>query len=131
MDNELNVRGIVRPEISIQGHVIPSVSMRGEIQKGVGSGGMVIVKTKAEWALLPQMMSRKGTIYVYSDYREETNPETGEITYIPRAKIGDGMTYVVDLPFATMSITDEDIARWNDHVGVYVDEETHEMIFYH
>lgn len=131
MDNELNVRGVVRPEVSIKGSVVPSISLRGEIQKGIGGGAGVIMKTKAEWALLPTLKSHKGVFYVYTDYRQEEDPETHKIINIPRMKIGDGMSYVVDLPFSTMSITDEDIARWNDHVGVIVDEETHNMIFYH
>lgn len=131
MDKELNVRGIVRPEISVKGNVTPQVTMRGEVQKGVGTGVGMIVKTKEEWAQLRHVMSKKNMFYVYSNYRIETNPDTGEEIWIPRVKIGDGSTYVVDLPFTTMSITDEDIARWDDHVGVYVDEETHNMIFYH
>lgn len=131
MENELNVRGVVRPEISIQGKVIPSINVRGEIQKGIGSGAGVIMKTKAEWAALPTLMSHKGVFYVYTDYRQEENPETHEIVDIPAMKIGDGMTYVIDLPFTTISITEEDIRKWNDHVGVIVDEETHNMIFYH
>ena len=88
-------------------------------------------KTKDEWASMPGLMSIKDALYIYTDYRQETNPDTGEIKNIPRMKIGDGMAYVIDLPFATMSITDEDITRWNDHVGVYVDESTNNMIFYH
>ena len=132
MDNELNVRGIVRPEISIQGHVIPSVSMKGEIQKGSGTGGGVIMKTKAEWAALPTMMSKKGVFYVYTDYRQEENPVTHEIVNIPAMKIGDGMSYVVDLPFTTLAITEEDIERWNNKsdLQVTIDEETNRMVFY-
>ena len=130
-DNNINVRGIVRPEISIQGKVVPQVSLKGEIQKGIGTGVAMIIKTKEEWALLPHMMSKKGVMYVYSNYRIEIDPVTQQEKLIPRVKLGDGTTYVVDLPFTTMSITDEDIARWNNHVGVYVDEENNNMIFYH
>lgn len=132
MDNELNVRGIVRPEISIQGHVIPAISLRGGIQKGTGVGGGVVMKTKAEWAELPTMMSKKGVFYVYTDYRQEEDPVTHNVIDIPRMKIGDGMTYVIDLPFETMSITDADIERWNNKsdLQVRVDEETNSLIFY-
>lgn len=128
---EINIRGHVQPEITMKGKITPSISFKGEIQKSSGSGAGVIMKTKAEWAALPTLMSHKGVLYVYTDYRQEEDPETHEIINIPRMKIGDGMSYVADLPFSTMSITDEDIARWNDHVSVIVDEETHNMIFYH
>lgn len=93
---------------------------------------VVISHTKAEWAELHSLMSKKDIIYVYTDYRQEENPETHEIINIPRIKIGDGMTYVADLPFATMSITDDDIARWNNksNLQVMVDEETNSLVFY-
>jgi len=132
MDNELNVRGIVRPEISIEGRVIPTVSLRGEIQKGSGIGGGVVMHTKAEWAELTKLMSKKGTFYVYTDYRQEEDPETHEIINIPRMKIGDGISYVVDLPFSTMSITDSDIEKWNNKsdLQVTIDEEDSKLIFY-
>jgi len=132
MDNELNVRGIVRPEISIEGHVVPAISLRGEIQKGSGVGGGVVMHTKAEWSELPRVLAKKGVFYVYTDYRQEENPETHEIVNIPAMKIGDGMSYVVDLPFTTLAITEEDIERWNNKsdLQVIIDEETNRMVFY-
>lgn len=92
----------------------------------------IVSKTVAEWAELPQYMSVKNSLYIYSDYRREVNPETGEVKLIPRIKIGDGMTFVADLPFSTMSITQEDIDRWNNKsdLQVTVDEDGHNLIFY-
>lgn len=88
MNDEITVRGIVRPEISI----------RGEVQKGVGGGG-IVMKTKEEWALLPTFRSAKGCIYVYTNWYIEIDPETGEEKWTPRIKIGDGVNYVEDLQF--------------------------------
>lgn len=119
-------------EINIRAKVSPYGAVFGEVQKSTGGGGAgVIMKTKAEWAELPTLKSIKGCFYVYTDYRQEEDPETHEITNIPAMKIGDGEAYVIDLPFETIAITEEDIARWNDHVGVIVDEETGSLIFYH
>lgn len=132
MNDELNIRGVVTPVKSVKAQIQPYARVQGVAQKTSGNGGAgVIMKTKEEWAELPQLKSIKGCFYVYTNYREEVDPDTGEVTLIPRIKIGDGVTYVVDLPFSTMSITDEDIARWNDHVGVVVDENTNTLIFYH
>lgn len=89
MNNELNVRGIVRPEISL----------RGEVQKTQGSGINVIMKTKEEWALLPTFKSTKGCFYVYTNWYIETDPDTGDEKWTPRIKIGDGINYVEDLQF--------------------------------
>lgn len=108
----------------------PIIMILGETTKI--SNTIVIVHTMAEWAELSSLMSKKGIFYVYSDYRQEEDPETHEIINIPRMKIGDGSTYVVDLPFTTMSITDDDIRRWNNKsdLQVMVNEEEHSIIFY-
>jgi hypothetical protein len=92
----------------------------------------IVSKTVEEWRALPQYMSVKNSLYIYSDYRREIDPETGDVTLIPRMKIGDGVTYVADLPFTTMSITQDDIDRWNSKsdLQVTVDEDEHNLIFY-
>lgn len=108
----------------------PNVSLSGTLQTGNGSGNCkIITKTKAEWNEEPTLMSQKNTLYVYSDYREET--VSGETVYIPRLKIGDGTTYVIDLPFSTMSITQADVDRWNSAttLSVEADDETETLIF--
>ena len=123
---KVTVKDVLTVSQVIDGNLNPQEQIRGgDVQKGQGSTVDVISKTTEEWRRSPQEMSKKNCIYVYSDYRIEDGVK------IPRIKIGDGMSYVVDLPFSTMSITEEDIERWNDHVGVYVDEESHNMIFYH
>lgn len=122
MANFKEIRGIVQSELTL----------RGEVQKSDGSIYVAVIsKTKAEWAQVPQMMSVNRVLYVYSDYRQEEDPVTHEIINIPRIKIGDGASYVADLPFATMSITEEDIAKWNEGgIKVRVDDETNSLVFY-
>lgn len=118
---EINIRGRVRPEINI----------RGSVQKTNGSGGSgTICHTTEEWeTTYRDLRSVKGYLYVYSDYRKITDPTTGEvIEVIPRIKIGDGDAYVTDLPFTTMSITDADIARWDNKVSASVDEVNNNLI---
>lgn len=88
---------------------------------------IVISKTTAEWAALTSLISVKNAVYVYTDYKAIGT--SGD--YQPGIKIGDGMAYVVDLPFVTTEdarITAEDIANWNNKVAVMVDGEN--MIFY-
>jgi len=38
-------------------------------------------------------------LVVYTDYQTKTDPETGEVIYIPNFKIGDGNAYLADKPF--------------------------------
>ena len=101
------------------------------VVRQIGGNGNVIVRTKEEWNAMPHLLSVKGCIYVYSNYRIIVDPITGKNKAIPSIKIGDGMSYLIDLPFATQAITEDDIARWNNHVGAYVDEENNNLVFYH
>lgn len=108
----------VNPEQTTQ--ILTSIGINGVNYTFRDSNGMII-KTKAEWEQLTHMRSVEGVWYVYSDYRQEEDPTTHVIKNIPRVKIGDHYgTYVVDLPFTTVSITDADIEKWNNHVGVTV-----------
>ena len=68
----------------------------------------IVFHTMAEWARIPDFLSKKGTLYVYADYRTDN-----EIS-IPRLKIGDGIHSISEIPFATMAITDEDMEYWDD-----------------
>lgn len=122
MANFKEIRGIVQSELTL----------RGEVQKSDGSIYVAVIsKTKAEWAQVPQMMSVNKVLYVYSDYRQEEDSVTHETINIPRIKIGDGVSYVADLPFVTMSITEEDIARWDEGgIKVRVDDEANSLVFY-
>ena len=67
----------------------------------------IVYHTMAEWARIPDFLSTKGTLYVYADYRTENGVN------VPRIKFGDGVSSLSDIPFATMSITDEDMAYWD------------------
>lgn len=113
------------------GPVVQSlVSIFGEVQKIGGVTVGVVVHTTEEWrTTYGGSLSIEGCWYVYSDYRQET--VDGNIIYIPRTKIGDGSSIINDLPFATLSLTENDVAKWNDHVGMVVDDEHHRIKFYH
>lgn len=71
----------------------------------------IVYHTMLEWSRIPDFLSSKGTMYVYADYRTE-NVNGREIN-IPRIKFGDGVNSISDIPFATMSITDEDMSYWD------------------
>lgn len=73
-----------------------------------GCGGCIISHTMNEWARIPDFLSKKNTIYVYSDYRTDNDVS------VPRIKIGDGLNPISEIPFATMSITDEDMEYWDE-----------------
>ena len=68
----------------------------------------IVCHSMGEWAKIPDFLSGKGVLYIYSDYRTENGID------IPRIKIGDGVHSLSEIPFATMSITDADMAYWDD-----------------
>ena len=78
------------------------------LQSKRGGGGSVqaIVKTKAEWAALPNYVPKLGEIDVYSDYLVKEDCHGNTIS-IPGIKIGNGNTVIGDLPFAAASMVAE------------------------
>lgn len=71
--------------------------------------------TCANWATALGMIPLQGEIIIYTDYKTMEKEIDGEIrtVNIPGVKIGDGTTYVQDLPFI-----DEDL---RDKVMMHID----------
>ena len=72
-------------------------------------GRCIVAHTMAEWTHIPDYLSSKGVLYIFLDYR--TDDKYGDI---PRVKIGDGIRSLSELPFVTMSITDDDMVYWDN-----------------
>ena len=84
-------------------------------------------KTTAEWNSDPDLIAQKNMIYIYTDYDEVQGQK------IPAIKIGDGTTYLIDLPFTSMgegNVTPEQIEFWNNKVRVYIDENNQENLIF-
>lgn len=71
------------------------------------------------WNAHPEIISEVGNLYIYRDYKQVENPD-GTITDIPAIKIGDGTSYLIDMPFVATG-DDEDfidhINNWSIHVS--------------
>lgn len=98
-ENEMHLRATIRPAVQFGVKMRTEQSVRGAVQKGVGSSGGMIIKTKEEWAELPEYKSVKGIWYIYSNAMQEEDPETGVVKDVPWAKVGDGIHYVEELAF--------------------------------
>lgn len=84
------------------------------------SSATIDIHTTAEWnGEAGRAISEKNTFYVYSD-----GYTLADGTVIPRIKLGDGMAYIIDLPFldekyyshirdASIHVTPEEKAFWN------------------
>ena len=86
--------------------------------------------TTEYWRLHPHFIPLDGEIVVYTDY-SVVDGKT-----IPGIKIGDGKTYIVDLPFlvegsltthinnASIHVSEEDRNFWNNKLNYYMEGET-------
>lgn len=72
------------------------------------------MKTKAEWTSDPSTVSSLNTFYIYTDRYTKTD-DHGNVTNIPGIKVGDGVSYIVDLPFVDQ-IFEDHINNSNIHV---------------
>ena len=87
----------------------------------------VLYATTATWNSKPQLISAKGYIYIYSDYRQNLQGDN-----IASMKVGDGTSYLIDMPFTdellyahvednVRHITAEEREFWNNKVRCYID----------
>ena len=71
--------------------------------------------TTANWNAARGFRPLAGEVIIYTDYQSYSAEEYGETVtkYIPGIKIGDGSTYVQDLPFVDKDLRD----KLMDHIN--------------
>lgn len=89
-------------------------------------------KTTAQWNAEITTIGEKNVLYIYTDYK--TVEQQGEEYFLPGLKVGDGTSYLIDLPFLNdtsalnqalldhinnhiVHITPEQRAFWNDKLN--------------
>lgn len=70
-------------------------------------------KTVEEWNNDKNLISQKGTLYIYTDYKILKDDDDNDI-YIPGLKLGDGKAYLIDLPFLNNGVLEEEFL---DHIN--------------
>lgn len=104
----------------------------------------VYYDTEENWNIMRTLLSEKRSIYVYSNHRY-INDGHGNQYPVPSIKIGDGVSYLIDLPFVNQEveielathinnqiihITQQEREFWNNKVTCYLDElNTENLIF--
>ena len=99
-----------------------------------GSAGQIYYDTEENWNAQRQLIAKRKAIYVYSNH-SYIEDEIGNKTYIPALKIGDGTSYLIDMPFVSddirkelmdhisadgIHVTERDRWFWNNKVCAYV-----------
>lgn len=93
------------------------------------------IHTVAEWKLLYETIAEDGVIYVYSDYRKINGKN------VPGFKIGDGTSYLIDMPFSdedildhinnqVIHITNEGRIKWNGKASVSISKSDNENLVF-
>ena len=106
------------------------VSIMNYIRSRLNASGENIVSNLPEyWDSQRDLVAKKNTIYVYAD------KFTGESGYVPGVKIGDGTSFLIDMPFVaddvreqlmnhiqntSMHVSSNDRQNWNGKVSVKV-----------
>ena len=88
----------------------------------------VLYATTATWNSQPQLISERGYIYIYADYRQNEQGQN-----VSAMKVGDGNAYLIDMPFtdellyghladSVRHITQEEREFWNDKVRCFTSD---------
>ena len=123
--------------------IIWDSSIQQWVRIGSNYAAEVLYGTKAEWNEKLYLISKKSTIYVYTDYKIIPPEEEGGVpTYVQGIKIGDGKAYLIDLPFiagdyetleknltehvsnTSIHVTSEEKAFWNNKSRILVEGQT-------
>ena len=98
-----------------------------------GGNSKIFCDSTAGWNTKSTLVSERGAIYIYTD---KTFDAPGADVTAPSLKIGDGLAYVVDLPFfdeliaqetiqrvshQSGSVTEEERTFWNNKVSAFID----------
>lgn len=98
-----------------------------DVDFGGGGGSDVFYGTTEYWNNQPKIIAIRGGIYVYSDHSKDSEGKD-----IPAIKIGDGTSYLIDMPFtddayakhildSVIHITQQDRDRWDNKVRCFID----------
>jgi hypothetical protein len=96
----------------------------------------VYFNTTAGWAAQGSLVSEANTLYIYTDYQQDS-----EGNDIPGIKIGDGNAYLIDKPFldtiyyehvndTDIHITAEEREFWNNKVRCYYSPTNDETVIF-
>ena len=97
---------------------INSIELSGNLSARDLGLGKVYYDTKENWDIQRSLIAEEAAIYIYSNYEYEED-EVGNRIPVAGLKIGDGTSYLIDMPFvsgATTKAVIEHLANTAIHV---------------
>lgn len=102
----------------------------------VGGDCKVLYASTDTWNSQPQLISARGFIYLYSDYKQNGSGQN-----IAGMKVGDGQSYLIDMPFTDsllydhadntiIHLTQEEREFWNNKVRCYIDPQNENNLIF-
>lgn len=104
---------------------INNTTLEGNIMLSQLGLRAIYYDTTSNWNMQPSLISEEGALYIYSDH-QMIEDDVGNITYIPGLRIGDGTTYLIDLPFLSTVTTQAFYEHVND-IYTHVTPESREL----
>ena len=112
------------------------IDLRGDIM--YVDGNNVHIDTKENWDSMVELVAKRDHIYVYLDYSRFSDQD------IPGIKVGDGTSYLIDLPFVSgnndaleahianqiVHITSAERESWNNKVTCYISGEHPDVLVF-
>lgn len=102
----------------------------------------VYYDTKENWDAQVDLIAQHKAIYIYSNYTYIEDQDNNRYP-VPAIKIGDGTSYLIDMPFVdegtlrmliehinntNIHVSSEDRIFWNNKVSSFIDDEDDEML---
>ena len=121
---------------------INSIVLEGSLSARDLGLGQVYYDTKESWDAQFTLIAEEGVVYIYSDYMY-IEDEVGNRTPVAGLKIGDGTSYLIDLPFTSdattylivshisnsaVHVTPAEKAFWNNKVSAYMNHADEECL---
>lgn len=99
--------------------------------------GKILSNTCEGWNSQISIISEVNTVYVYTDLHQIIRE--GEVYNVPGLKVGDGTTYLIDLPFtdevfyehiddSNIHVTAEEKAFWNSKVRPVIEAGSENLV---
>lgn len=142
--NEQNISGSLTNDGNLRGSIDEFLSsISGDINLNTIDYSKIHYDTKANWDRQTFLIAERGHLYIYKD--AEVTYINGERVVYPGIKIGDGSSYLIDMPYSFYG-NDHDIliehihdyaihvgrvdrVNWNDKISADVEESNEELIF--